>query len=366
LHEKRRHLHRVLSTIQAVDEWSVTQNQVDDQNAPSFMHAGSSSFPHNRKLQVNKQASCDSSFVQCIPNSKCVNCFATLETEAIDWTGISPGTSCQNVVSFLNRGGHCNDLSGDTTATDLFCNTFDACVIWNDDEVADDDYYDPSKEEGWVNCTALTSCDWEGMHRNWIGDGVCHDNMHGCYNTAICGYDGGDCCQDTCQITETATYMECGHDGYACKDPKSAQCDISLNPRCPTNGSKGGGQDDPSNTKCALNEAKYRLVMYDSFGDGWDSTTVTIQPEGGGEVTFKGGLSSGFQGTEYICLSKEPQCYNVKADGGVWGVEVSWEIRPMGEGSPASECTIGYDVFMCVSLYCSKSSRLFVHTIFIP
>lgn len=307
------------------------ENENDKWNAPSFLHAGSSSTVTNRRLEGNKQAACDSAFVQCIPDANCIDCFATLETERIDWTGVSPGIGCSEVVSFLNRGGHCNQLTGDSVATNLFCTTFDSCVVWDDGE-ENDDIFDPSKEEGWVNCTALTSCEWEGMHKNWIGDGVCHDNMHGCYNTAICGYDGGDCCQDTCQITETATYMECGHDGYACKDPKSTQCDITLNRFCPTD---GPGGDKPTDPKCALNEAKYRLVMYDSFGDGWDTTTLTIQPEGGGDVTFKGGLVNGFQGTEYICLSKEARCYNVKADGGVWGVEVSWEIRPMGEGSPA-------------------------------
>jgi hypothetical protein len=237
----------------------------------------------------------------------------------------------------LVRGGHCTSLEGDQNAIDLFCTTFDACVIWNDDEENDDDALDPSQDEGWVNCTALTKCEWDGMHRNWIGDGVCHDNMHGCYNTAICGYDGGDCCQDTCEISETSSYMECGHDGYACKDPKSVQCNKALNPRCPGQGSGGGDKPQPDQTKCSENETKYRLIMYDSFGDGWDATTLTIRPEGKSDVAFKGGLVDGFQGTEYICLSKEPQCYNVKAEGGVWGVEVSWEIRPMGEGSPASK-----------------------------
>lgn len=131
---------------------------------------------------------CDASFVQCLPSAKCIDCFATLEMEAIDWTGVSQGTACVDVVSFLIKGGHCNSLDGDSAATDLFCKTFDACVIWNDDDsYADDDGYDPSNEEGWVNCTALAKCEWEGMHRNWIGDGVCHDNMHGCYNTAVCG-----------------------------------------------------------------------------------------------------------------------------------------------------------------------------------
>lgn len=348
-HEKRSGFHRVLTTIAAVDE-VMTGDGDDILDGPSFMHAGASDTILHRNLQQGKQAACDSSFVQCIPDAKCVDCFATLEMESIDWTGIAAGTACPDVVSFLIQGGHCNSLEGDQSATDLFCKTFDACVIWNenDEDGADDDAVIPSQDEGWVNCTALTSCEWDGMHRNWIGDGVCHDNMHGCYNTAICGYDGGDCCQDTCEITETSSYMECGHDGYACKDPKSAQCSSALNPLCPTQGGGGGDTPQPSQTKCAQGEVKYRLVMYDSFGDGWDTTTLTIQPEGKTDIAFKGGLVDGFQGTEYICLSKDPQCYNVKADGGVWGVEVSWEIRPMSEGSPASKLNTSIRRFIIV------------------
>jgi hypothetical protein len=222
-------------------------------------------------------------------------------------------------------------LDGAQSSTDLFCKTFDACVIWDDDN----DDNDEIPDDGWVNCTALTSCEWEGMHKNWIGDGVCHDNMHGCYNTAICGYDGGDCCEDTCEITDISSYKECGHDGYACRDPNSPQCNPMLTQKCPN--TPGSNKPDPSATKCAEDETKYRLVMFDSFGDGWDATTLTIKPEGKPDIAFKGGLVDGYQGTEYICLSKSPQCYNVKAEGGVWGVEVSWEVRPMAEGAPASK-----------------------------
>ena len=161
--------------------------------------------------------------------------------------------------------------------------------------------------------------------------------MHGCYNTAICDYDGGDCCEDTCQVTVTSSYVECGHDGYACIDPKSTKCDSSLTTGCSNSGRPDNKKDDPSSVQCTGNTTKYRLVMYDSFGDGWDATTLTIQAEGAKDVPFKGGLVAGYQGTEYVCLSKTAQCYNVKTEGGTWGVEVSWEIKPMGEGAPASK-----------------------------
>ena len=287
---------------------------------------------------------CDAKFIYCLNNSRCISCFQTLAVEDIDWTGIARGTSCSDVIQFLTDGGHCTSLVGDVDASQTFCTTFDACVVWTDD----DDFYNyddaiepdrPGKDDNTIDCASLTECDWEGIHKNWVGDGVCHDNLDGCYNTAICGYDGGDCCQDTCNITSTSTYVECGHDGYACRDPASDYCNSDLSTKCSSSANGGSNNDpDPRDTKCKDDETKYRLVMYDSFGDGWDLTTLTINDEDDGKAVFTGGLVDGFQGTEYICLSKSPKCYNAKTQGGTWGVEVSWDVHPLSEGSPSSKC----------------------------
>jgi len=276
---------------------------------------------------------CDSKFVFCLTNTKCIGCFESLAIEDIDWTGVTQGTSCADVIDFLTNGGHCTSLNGDEIGTNTFCETFDACVVWTDDDDStggkggreDDDV---------VDCSTVTECDWPEMHKGWVGDGVCHDNMEGCYNTAVCGYDGGDCCEDTCTITSISSYVECGHDGYVCKDPASDYCNSDLTTKCPSNANDGSNNNpDPYDTKCKEDEMKYRLIMYDSFGDGWDTTTLTIKPEPGStDVVFKGGLINGFQGTEYICLSKSPQCYNAQTQGGTWGVEVTWEVRPISEG----------------------------------
>ena len=45
----------------------------------------------------------------------------------------------------------------------------------------------------------------------WIGTGYCTDVN----NNADCGYDGGDCCEDSC-VDGSRT---CGSGGYDCKDP---------------------------------------------------------------------------------------------------------------------------------------------------
>ena len=186
---------------------------------------------------------------------------------------------------------------------------------------------------GFVNCTSLTSCEWPGIKKTWLGDGICHDNMHGCYNTEICGYDGGDCCSDTCKDgdeTEDNVYKKCGQDGFACRNPASLNCDSSLTLKCRSTTDE---KKKASNVTCKETEQKYRLILYDSFGDGWDKTTLTVTA--GGRTVFDGSLLDGAQSTEYICLSKEPTCYKAVTSGGTWGVEVGWEIKTMAEGSPA-------------------------------
>ena len=297
-----------------------------------------------RKLASEKQGECDASFLSCLPDIKCIDCFASLELEQIDWTGVTPDTECPDVVGFLIDGGHCGKLKGDDSAIKTFCKTFNACVVWTDE---DGTKINPEDQEGFVNCTALDTCYWAGIKENWIGDGICHDNMHGCYNTAICGYDGGDCCEDHC-VDGHAEFKQCGQDGYACRDPSSDNCDSDLTFKC-----KNGGDQKKkaSDVTCGDNEQKYRLVMHDSFGDGWDQTQVTLTKSGSTKKIFEGTLKDGAEGTEYICLSKDPTCYNAVTSGGTWGVEVSWEIKTMKEGSPASKYIVSH---VCMVLIGSR------------
>ena len=75
---------------------------------------------------------------------------------------------------------------------------------------------------------------------------------------------------------------------------------------------------------------------------------MTIKEKGAQETVYSGGLQFGAQGTVYLCLSsKEPKCYAVKVENGVWGNEISWEIRPENSGAPVlaaggfpTDCTV--------------------------
>jgi hypothetical protein len=214
-------------------------------------------------------------------------------------------------------------LNKDNKAKDLFCKTFNACVVWEDGS--------GKKNDKEIDCSKLQICDWEGFHRSFIGDGVCNNDMPGCYNTEICGWDGGDCCLDTCKAR--GSYSECGtHSRYSCKDPASTVCNPALTKDC----YHGNGTDPEKPPTCDAGKTIYRLMMYDSFGDGWDKTKLKITPQGyPSQVIFNDGLSEGSQGTAYMCLQKANTCYHVEVTGGIWGNEVSWEIKPYDFGAPA-------------------------------
>jgi hypothetical protein len=243
--------------------------------------------------------------------------------------------------------------------------------VWQDEDETDDDGF-----SNIIDCDSLTECNWEGIHEKFLGDGICNEYYEGCYNSAVCGYDrtwyscsfgfakfanaclpawlcvlltymyvltrldslgswmlGGDCCEDTCQGTN---YVDCGHDGFVCKDPNSTKCDGMFSLDCKNAQIPDENNPDQASTKCGDNEVKYRLVMFDSFGDGWDKTGMTIAPaDQKSDIKFSGGLEKGSKGIRYLCLPKTSACMHVEIADSEWGNEISWEIRPMIDGAPA-------------------------------
>jgi hypothetical protein len=297
----------------------------------SAASGGGASASIARQLSTKSEA-CDSAFVnECLTNSACVTCFIELESNDIDWASVSKDTPCNDVVGFLQKGGFCKGLGSSQANVNAFCNTFTACVVWGDDESSNGDQGGGGSSE---DCGKLTECKWDGMRPGYVGNGIC--NIEGCYNTAICKYDGGDCCEDTCKEEEAAAAVsslaECGHDGYFCVDPASADCDSAITKEC---SAKSSNSTKPR-PECGSSDSLWAVKMYDSWGDGWDDTHLKITRTTGSSLeVFNGALQSGAQGTGYACLSKGPTCYRVEVKGGMWGKEVSWEVKPLAEGAPA-------------------------------
>ena len=294
---------------------------------------------------------------------------------------------------------------------DIFCNAFDTCVVWDEQDVPLDGSSKGTASGGsaaqnngtWIDCSKLTTCDWPGKHDSFIGDGVCHENMPGCYNSPICKYDGGDCCEDTCKFpvgssastssntlpnnnnnnnnnnnqqqqqqtgekTTNSIYGQCGMEGYACRNPAATTCQPTLAATykefC-TNTIETAGKSAQENEilpSCSSSDTMYRLLQFDSWGDGWDKTILTLKQVGSVASIYQGGLQYGSEGTVHICLSKTPTCYSITVEAGQWGNEVSWEIRPLSAGAPAlgaggspTDCTlpIGGDIKDCPNT-CNK------------
>ena len=49
-----------------------------------------------------------------------------------------------------------------------------------------------------------------------LGDGYCDDGQSQMHNTALCDYDGGDCCKETC-VSEA---WNCPRAKMYCRDPR--------------------------------------------------------------------------------------------------------------------------------------------------
>lgn len=325
---------------------------------------------------------CDAVFMKCILSPTCRSCFENMQANNVDWTNVVPDTPCQDVLGFLVSSGHCSDVrQGGAEEEDTFCSAFDSCVVWEDDDDVKTSSNKGKQGEDAENatvsnnidCTTLTECKWDGMHEHFLGDGVCHDAMPGCYNSKACNYDGGDCCKDTCEylgdsslnnvLTGGDSYGECGIEGYACRDPSSIHCQPALarasKEFCANEGEEEGSSSDMFDDdefkksdevipSCPAAQSVYRLIQYDSWGDGWDSTVMTLKERLGEGTVYSGGLQYGSQGTVHICLSsKEPKCYEITVQNGIWGNEISWELRPENSGAPVlaaggspSECNV--------------------------
>ena len=173
-------------------------NKINDESTSYYSNNKSNIFTttitkHRQLEDSSSAASCDSSFLKCILSPTCRECFTTLQENNIDWANVVPDTPCQDVLGFLVAGGHCQGVrNGGTEEQDTFCASFDACVVWDDDNAADmsegkkGEAGENTTDEMKIDCSALTECSWPGMHEHFLGDGVCHDAMPGCYNSKVC------------------------------------------------------------------------------------------------------------------------------------------------------------------------------------
>lgn len=93
-------------------------------------------------------------------------------------------------------------------------------LVVQDDADGDDDDWTYGYGYYYDDATVCPTDYCDVAHASWLGDGWC-DNVGGCYNTAACGYDHGDCCPSTCEDT---LYITCGDNNFNCLDPNAQTC----------------------------------------------------------------------------------------------------------------------------------------------
>ena len=67
-----------------------------------------------------------------------------------------------------------------------------------------------------------SSCILTSEQQFYLGDGYC-DEGNG-LNSEACAWDGGDCCESTCQQNNVTTF-DCGVIGYTCRNPNAADAE---------------------------------------------------------------------------------------------------------------------------------------------
>jgi len=170
---------------------------------------------------------------------------------------------------------------------------------------------------------------------NWVTQLVEFETINGCTNSQACNYDptatddDGTCEFDTCAgcldssacnylanatIIEICTYPGCT-DNVACNYSPSAGCD----------------DDNCCYGNCGS------LWMFDSYGDGWNGSTLKISDEMGNihfETTLTSTMGTGDMYEISVCL--DPGCYLVNVSDNAWPDEVSWLLNMGGDGDLAN------------------------------
>ena len=100
------------------------------------------------------------------------------------------------------------------------------------------------------------------------------------------------------------------------------------------------------------------IEMIDSYGDGWNGNTITIN-----QISF--GFSTGYNAQETLCYDPSISCLDVVCDGGTWQEEVSWILSDQNGnqlltgGAPYSDVYCFLEQAMCQTIDFSAGWTIF-------
>jgi hypothetical protein len=103
------------------------------------------------------------------------------------------------------------------------------------------------------------ACDLTDAGYTMLGDGICQEPSSG-LNNAVCGWDGGDCCEETCAAANGCDAFQCLYTG--CDVSGNGVCDASDNvARCDWD---GGDCCVEGNADCRAAEAR-TMCIFDEY-----------------------------------------------------------------------------------------------------
>ena len=174
-----------------------------------------------------------------------------------------------------------------------------------------------------------------------VDDGIasgCMDTLADNYD-ALALVDDGSCIWTGCTDPLAGNWWSLANndDGsceyYGCMDPAADNYD-------------SGATMDPNNI-CCYDNWLY-VEMFDSWGDGWNGSVMTIT-DLFGNVLFTGGVPTGSFNDGYFCAPNG--CHTVDVTSNPWNNEVSWRITQpstgdtlIDQGSPGSGITVSLEV----------------------
>lgn len=234
------------------------------------------------------------------------------ETNYVENLTLSCGCFTFNIYDSYGDGmygsqwGGCN-VDGDYEVTDNFGNLLVEMTAPNSDYGSQATHVFCVPVPTDTGCTDPLACNYNPAAT--IDDGSC--TYPGCTDASACNYDASAGCDDgSCLLPDGCT------DGAACNFDPAATC------------------DDGS---CCLDNC-LTFEMTDTFGDGWNNGTYTIEDDLG-NVLATGTMAGG--SFESIMLCIPDGCHSITTTGGSFPTEIGWTIigvdnGPVSGGAPVT------------------------------